>query len=167
MSQSFLIFIGSASSPLRNRFSVSILVLQSLRAVGHEGLGRISGRSSQALLPSSRRNLLSGTVCCPKIALARLYSEITTFFTEEGRFEHNNDTIPDHLQDAAAVLVNYTVAHALLFDVANVRKGQTVLVHSIGKCEANFANETFQRQTAETKRKKPIAALLSDSRVFR
>lgn len=34
--------------------------------------------------------------------------------------------------DAAAILMNYTVAHALLFDVANLREGQTVLIHSIG-----------------------------------
>ena len=46
----------------------------------------------------------------------------------------DRDTTLVHLQDAAAVLVNYVVAHALLFDVANVRKGQTVLVHSIGEC---------------------------------
>ncbi|XP_003737543.1 synaptic vesicle membrane protein VAT-1 homolog-like [Galendromus occidentalis] len=42
--------------------------------------------------------------------------------------------LPDGIsyQDAAAVLVNYTVAHSLLFDVANIRKGQTVLILSIG-----------------------------------
>jgi len=42
--------------------------------------------------------------------------------------------LPDGIgyQDAAAMLMNYTVAHALLFDVANLREGQTVLVHSIG-----------------------------------
>jgi len=42
--------------------------------------------------------------------------------------------LPDGVsyQDASALLVNYTVAHALLFDVASLREGQTVLIHSIG-----------------------------------
>ncbi|XP_022705917.1 synaptic vesicle membrane protein VAT-1 homolog-like isoform X1 [Varroa jacobsoni] len=42
--------------------------------------------------------------------------------------------IPDGVsyQDAAALLVNYTVAHALLFDVANLCEGQIILIHSIG-----------------------------------
>ncbi|KAL1434196.1 hypothetical protein MTO96_011840 [Rhipicephalus appendiculatus] len=34
--------------------------------------------------------------------------------------------------DAAAVLMNYVVAYALLFDIGNLREKQTVLMHSVG-----------------------------------
>lgn len=35
-------------------------------------------------------------------------------------------------QEAIAVTSNYVVAYALLFDVACLRSGQTVLIHSVG-----------------------------------
>ncbi|XP_076333194.1 synaptic vesicle membrane protein VAT-1 homolog-like isoform X2 [Tachypleus tridentatus] len=35
-------------------------------------------------------------------------------------------------QDAAAMLMNYVVAYIILFDVGNLRSGQSVLVHSAG-----------------------------------
>lgn len=35
-------------------------------------------------------------------------------------------------QDAVGITLNYVVAYALLFDVGNLRSGQTVLAHSIG-----------------------------------
>lgn len=35
-------------------------------------------------------------------------------------------------QDASAITLNAVVAYALLFDVGNLRPGQTVLIHSIG-----------------------------------
>ena len=35
-------------------------------------------------------------------------------------------------QEAVAVTSNYVVAYALLFDVACLRSGQTVLIHSVG-----------------------------------
>ncbi len=35
-------------------------------------------------------------------------------------------------QDGAALLMNYLTAHLLLFDIGNLRNGQSVLVHSVG-----------------------------------
>lgn len=41
--------------------------------------------------------------------------------------------IPDGMsfQDAAALTMNFVVAHCLLFDVGNLRSGQTALIHSL------------------------------------
>lgn len=35
-------------------------------------------------------------------------------------------------KDAVAITMNFVVAHALLFDVGNLRSGQTLLIHSVG-----------------------------------
>ena len=35
-------------------------------------------------------------------------------------------------QDAAAFFMNYVTAYLLLFDIGNLRPGQSVLVHSAG-----------------------------------
>ena len=35
-------------------------------------------------------------------------------------------------QDGAALLMNYLTAHLLLFEIGNLRNGQSVLVHSVG-----------------------------------
>ena len=35
-------------------------------------------------------------------------------------------------QDGAALLMNYLTAYILLFDIGSLRKGQSVLVHSVG-----------------------------------
>lgn len=35
-------------------------------------------------------------------------------------------------KESVAITTNYIVAHALLFDVGNLRSGQTVLIHSAG-----------------------------------
>jgi NADPH:quinone reductase-like Zn-dependent oxidoreductase len=42
--------------------------------------------------------------------------------------------IPTDLEwkEAVALTLNYVVAQALLFDVGNLRDGQTILVHSVG-----------------------------------
>lgn len=42
--------------------------------------------------------------------------------------------IPKDLEwkEAVALTLNYIVAQALLFDVGNLRNGQTILVHSVG-----------------------------------
>lgn len=42
--------------------------------------------------------------------------------------------IPDNMSylDAAAITMNYTVAHILLFDVACLTPGKSLLVHSAG-----------------------------------
>lgn len=42
--------------------------------------------------------------------------------------------IPDDMSysDAAAIAINYLVAYIILFDLANVRAGNTILLHSVG-----------------------------------
>lgn len=42
--------------------------------------------------------------------------------------------MPDNMsfQDGAALTMNYLTAYIMLFDMANLRKGQSVFVHSIG-----------------------------------
>ncbi|XP_041376044.1 synaptic vesicle membrane protein VAT-1 homolog-like [Gigantopelta aegis] len=42
--------------------------------------------------------------------------------------------MPDNMsfQDGAALVMNYVTAYVLLFDLANLRKGHSVLVHSVG-----------------------------------
>lgn len=36
------------------------------------------------------------------------------------------------MKDAVVLTTNYTIAHALLFDVGNLKPGQIILVHSVG-----------------------------------
>lgn len=42
--------------------------------------------------------------------------------------------MPDNMsyQDGAALCMNYLTAYIMLFDMANLRKGQSVFVHSVG-----------------------------------
>lgn len=42
--------------------------------------------------------------------------------------------MPDNMsyQDGAALAMNYLTAYIMLFDMANLRKGQSVFVHSVG-----------------------------------
>lgn len=43
-------------------------------------------------------------------------------------------SIPDNMSfsDAAAVAINFVVAHILLFDLAAIRPGKSLLLHSAG-----------------------------------
>jgi NADPH:quinone reductase-like Zn-dependent oxidoreductase len=42
--------------------------------------------------------------------------------------------IPDEMsfQDAAAILMNYLVAHIILFDLVALRPGKSLFLHSVG-----------------------------------
>lgn len=42
--------------------------------------------------------------------------------------------MPDNMsfQDGAALCMNYLTAYIMLFDMANLRKGQSVFVHNVG-----------------------------------
>ena len=53
---------------------------------------------------------------------------------------HHVFKMPDNMsfQDGAALVMNYVTAYVLLFDLANLRKGQSVLVHSVGGGVVSF-----------------------------
>lgn len=58
--------------------------------------------------------------------------------------------IPDNMSfhDGAALLMNYITAYVLLFDLANLRKGQSLLIHSAaGGVVSTFVDGLGARNT--------------------